>query len=546
MSAIAVGPRHYRGALRLVIESVARERALLHRLALASLLRGLLALALPALAQMAMDRAVPEGSQSLLLSLSLATLLVCLHEAWFAWVHARASIALSAAVQQSALGRLIGHHLGSELLASRGRDAGWMMATLQGASEVLELAVESVSHVLVSLAFLLVYLAALSWVSLSVALVVSSIALLDCALSLVFERREARQRRHSVQAHSRKYELLRVLVGSLASVRGAFAERRLSARWASQVKQAARADAAVARVGVSAGLSEQLLRQLVSLGVLGWAAWECLYGSWSIGKLVFVTSVASGASRALVELSASAWAFVGLRPQLERASELLAQPLEGALVESGARPHGATWPDLEGELAEAPRGAGIEVEGVAFRYGEGGRFVLRDYDLKVSEGQHLLLRSPSGSGKTTLLRLVAGLITPTAGRVRVFGRDPSKDRSLVLYVPQQCQLFEATIRENLQLLCGAPFEVIEAVARHTGLLHWLDELPMRENTPVASEGRNLSSGQRQLILLTAALASTRRVLLFDEATSQLDERLRAAIDWPSLLAGRTVIEVRHD
>ena len=69
---------------------------------------------------------------------------------------------------------------------------------------------------------------------------------------------------------------------------------------------------------------------------------------------------------------------------------------------------------------------------------------------------------------------------------------------------------------------------------------------MGEETRVAAQGQNLSSGQRQLILLTAAFASSREVLLLDESTGQIDAQTRSRFDWPALTKGRTVIWVEHD
>jgi ABC-type bacteriocin/lantibiotic exporter with double-glycine peptidase domain len=129
--------------------------------------------------------------------------------------------------------------------------------------------------------------------------------------------------------------------------------------------------------------------------------------------------------------------------------------------------------------------------------------------------------------------------------VCVFGNDPRQARDLVLYVPQHCELFEASIADNLRLLSSAEPAELERVARLTGLSRLLGELPMGMETPVAARGQNLSSGQRQLIVLTAAFASRRPVLLLDEATSQIDAAARSRIDWKALQENRTIVAVEH-
>ncbi len=114
------------------------------------------------------------------------------------------------------------------------------------------------------------------------------------------------------------------------------------------------------------------------------------------------------------------------------------------------------------------------------------------------------------------------------------------------YLPQQSILLESSIATNLCVLSGRPLEDNLSAARQTGLADLLESLPMGVETVLTLSGGNLSAGQRQLILLTAAFASERPVVLLDEATSQLDPDARQRIDWPALTQDKTVIIVKHD
>jgi ABC-type bacteriocin/lantibiotic exporter with double-glycine peptidase domain len=257
--------------------------------------------------------------------------------------------------------------------------------------------------------------------------------------------------------------------------------------------------------------------------------YRCLESQLGIGEMLLTTSMAAGLSGSLLGM-ANAWiGYRALAPQFERLNELLgAAPL----------PRRASEPST---LTEDR----VLLDGVWFRYAEDSRWVLRDHSYAVERGQLVRLSAPSGSGKSTALRLLAGLVAPERGQVRVFGNDPRAARDLVLYVPQHCELFEASIADNLRLLSGASSDTLERVARLTGLCELLAALPMGIETPVAARGQNLSSGQRQLIVLTAAFASTRPLLLLDEATSQIDAAARGRIDWKTLTENRTVIAVEH-
>jgi len=247
---------------------------------------------------------------------------------------------------------------------------------------------------------------------------------------------------------------------------------------------------------------------------------------------MFLLTSAAGLSATLTGLVHSFLGFRGLGPYVSRVDEVV---------------HAARPPTESLEVGDAPLMLDdrIRVDKVSFRYGAQDRWILHHHDWEIKRGDVIHLRSPSGSGKSTLLRLISGLLTPAAGGITVFGLSPADARKQVLYVPQSCDLFETSIRENLELFSGATREEILRVSALTGLSHMLQKLPMGEETRVAAQGQNLSSGQRQLIILTAAFASARPVLLLDESTGQIDAHTRSLCRWDELTRGRTVIRVEH-
>jgi ABC-type bacteriocin/lantibiotic exporter with double-glycine peptidase domain len=171
-----------------------------------------------------------------------------------------------------------------------------------------------------------------------------------------------------------------------------------------------------------------------------------------------------------------------------------------------------------------------------------------NYVLQVSAGSWLTLRGESGAGKTTLLRLASGLLTPDEGKVRVFGRTPREAAGHIAYLPQDATLFEGTIESNLRWIAQTvPVDII-AASRATGLDEWIRSLPMGYATRVPPGGGNLSGGQRQWILITAALANPRPLLLLDEPLAQIDRATRQVILRSGLFTrgGRTVVMITHE
>lgn len=177
--------------------------------------------------------------------------------------------------------------------------------------------------------------------------------------------------------------------------------------------------------------------------------------------------------------------------------------------------------------------------------------VLREVELVIPAGQTLALVGPTGAGKSTLAKLLTRAYDPTSGRVTIDGvdlRDVALQslRRQIGVVPQEPFLFSGTLRDNLVLgLPDATDEAVLETCRAVGLE--VEALPQGLDTPVLERGVSLSSGQRQLLALARALLPRPRVVVFDEATSNLDLQSEAAVEkaLDVLLAGRTAVIIAH-
>jgi ABC-type multidrug transport system fused ATPase/permease subunit len=209
--------------------------------------------------------------------------------------------------------------------------------------------------------------------------------------------------------------------------------------------------------------------------------------------------------------------------------------------------------DAEQAIDLPPVRGEIVFDDVSFAYGDTG-LALDDVSIEIPPGQTVALVGSTGAGKSTLAKLVARFYDPNEGRVLIDGHDlrDVRERSLrsqLGIVPQESFLFSGTIRDNIAFGADdeARAEIVEEAARAVGAHEFVERLPDGYDTEVGERGAQLSAGQRQLVAFARAAAADPRILILDEATSNVDVHTEAGIErgLRRLLAGRTAIVIAH-
>ncbi len=215
--------------------------------------------------------------------------------------------------------------------------------------------------------------------------------------------------------------------------------------------------------------------------------------------------------------------------------------------------------DVEEEIKDRP-GAGelppvqgkIEFRGVSFGY-EPDTDVLHDINLTVSPGETVAIVGQTGSGKSSLVSLIARFYEVEKGEVTVDGHDvrsvtQESLRRQIGIVPQDPILFSGSIAENIKYARpdASRDEVVE-VARTVGAHNFINRLEKGYDAPVGQRGGSLSAGQRQLICLARAILADPRILILDEATSNVDTQTERIMQRAlrKLTRGRTCLTIAH-
>ncbi len=286
--------------------------------------------------------------------------------------------------------------------------------------------------------------------------------------------------------------------------------------------------------------SVELLSAVATAGILLYGGTQVLNGdsSVTIGVLASFVFYLQSFFDPIQSLSQLYTTYQAGMAALDKIFELLDE--EPDLAD---KPDAAVLPRIRGE---------IEFDDVTFAY-SGDNPALCGVDLHIPPGQTVALVGATGAGKSTLAKLVARFYDPDHGRVLIDGHDlrdvtEHSLRSQLGIVPQEGFLFSGTIRDNIAF--GRPdasdTEVREAAAA-VGAHEFIERLPDGYDTEVGERGGQLSAGQRQLVAFARAAAADPRILILDEATSNVDVRTESQIErgLRRLLAGRTALVIAH-
>lgn len=262
-----------------------------------------------------------------------------------------------------------------------------------------------------------------------------------------------------------------------------------------------------------------LLYALASAGVLAIGGWLVIHRQLTLGQLVASEIVVFSVLSALEKLMRLIEPFYDLLTGIDKIGHVTDLPVER---EGG------------GPLPESPAGASVFCRGVRFAYA-GAQPVLSGLDLSIAPGSRIALVGKSGSGKSTVASLLCGLQEPTHGVVEINGvdiRDVDLNtlRRSVAWAGITHEVFEGTIEENITL--GRSW-----VTQHdtrwaleaTRLSEDLAKMPEGKKTRLVSEGRNLSLGQRQRLMIARAIVDRPQLLIMDETLAAVDTEVRSHI-----------------
>jgi PrtD family type I secretion system ABC transporter len=460
------------------------------------------------------DRVLSSGSVPTLVALAVITMVLYAYYGFLEYVRSRIMVRIGRRIEESLRGRVFdtvatlamrkGSNAGGQPIA----DLSTIRQYLGGQGPIAFLDMPWVP-------FYLIVVFLMHWM-LGVAAAIAALVIFVLAVMTELSTRAPTQR---ATVATMKASLLTDEVRRNSESMHALGMRgKLRARWA-KLQQSALDDQTRANdAGGTLGAMSRVVRLAVQSGMLALGAYLAIKQEISPGTII-ASSIIMSRSLAPVEQAVANWQqFLAFRKARERLGEVL------------------TAVPAAKERMELPPPRGIvDVDQVTVMLPTSDKPLLQGVSFQVQPGQGLGIIGPTGAGKSTLARLLVGLSFPTRGSVRLDGatfdqRNEDETGRYVGYLPQDVQLFDGTVAENISRFDAKPdaSKVVEA-AQMASIHDFIMRLPNGYDTPLGENAARLSAGQRQRVALARALYNDPVLLVLDEPNSNLDAEGEAAL-----------------
>ncbi len=511
--AVAAGTTR-RFGFRWFVPELLKHRRVWRDVLLASAALQIVALATPLFTQAIIDKVVVHRTQSTLVAIGTAMAVLALFTSLLTWV--RQYLVLHTGNRVDAvLGAAIWEHLlRLPLRYFEHRPTGVVAARLHGVETIREFVSGAAVTLMLDLPFLIICLGVMLWYSVTLSAIalglLAVIAVASFVVAPVFQARLNEQ----FLLGARNQAFVTEHIAGFETVKSLQMEPQLRQRYAQYLAAFLHSGFKTKQIGNTYNVFASTMEQAMTLLILMVGAWIVMTEpSFTIGMLVAFQMFAGKLSQPVLRIVGLWTQFQQAKLSVERLGDVMNAPIE---------PY-----SLTPQRQSIGQGR-IEIEGLAFRYGDDRPLLYEDLYLAIEPGQAVVIMGPSGSGKSTLAKLMLGFYQPTAGAIRIDGVDArhlaaNELRAAFGVVPQETILFSGTILANLT--AGNPaasFELVAQACRMAGIHGVIEALPQGYQTEVGERGIGLSGGQKQRLAIARALLKGPKVLIFDEATSALD------------------------
>ena len=498
------------------IPELLKHKTIWRDVLLASLAIQLVGLATPLFTQVIIDKVVVHQTHSTLIVLGVALVMFMLFTSGMSWLRQYLVLHTGNRIDAVLGSQVFRHLLRLPLPYFEHRPTGTLVARLHGVETIREFVSGAAVTLVLDFPFLLIFLAvmfAYSWqLSLIAVGLLGTIAFISFLVAPVFRDKLNQQ----FMLGARNQSFLTEYVSGIATVKSLQMEADIDKKYGDFLAQYLAAGFSTKQVGNTYNVISNGLEQVMTLAILIVGALLVMQNDgFTVGMLVAFQMFAGRMSQPLLRL-------VGLWQEFQQAN--IAVKRLGDILDMPQEPHTLT-PTRENQ------GPGrIDLSHLAFRYSEHHPWLYRNLSLTLKPGHLTVLMGPSGCGKSTLAKLLLGFYQPNEGQINLDGKDirhlaANELRQTFGVVPQETVLFAGTLYDNLVMAHPhASFEDVIQACKAAEIHEVIETLNDGYQTEIGERGTGLSGGQRQRIAIARALLKRPKILVFDEAVSNLDQQ----------------------
>lgn len=493
----------------------------------------------PLFVQLAMDKAIPTGSDNFLVSLAFVFVLVELFNYATNQLASRASLLFSTMAQSKFQLKLLSRYINLPYKELEEKRPGDTVTDFGAAGTVTSFVTGPAITSIIDAVFALLFSAILflHHTVLASVILTGVLVLALMRVSVAWFERPMQQRAIELKAANQN-EFFDV-ISSIEQIKLFNVEAARKASWQTHFADSVNSSYKLQCFRIAANGMHRLLSRLFGLGVTAGALYAVIQTDITIGVFYLIMQYRALVDGKLNSVVNTITQLVTIGVHIDRFSYLAKDSNRSSSIKI---------------YDEKPKAIPVSVEGLTFSYGlYQQQPVLKDINLTIRPGEKVLLLGGSGSGKTTLLKILMGLFNPDAGQVQlnhsyINETNHSIARHYTAGVFQGQTVSSATIKENIQFYDDTISDgIINEAIQRSCLKPIIGRLPMQLDTPIGPNFGPLSTGEKQRVLLARAAAKHAPLTFFDEGTSNLDEGTERQIinSWIRDYPGTLICTAHH-